>query len=153
MSLRRYFQPATTLPTASQTQLLPNVLKEVNQAVRAALQPKEYGGRQASKRKYTTSFTPEDRARIGKYASKNGNAAAVKKFKVTHEIGESTVRLFKKRYLEEIKKRESPEDEVTTLSTLRHGRKVMLGEQLDAKVKSYTSWYYKMLEHPLAPVL
>ena len=56
MSLRRYFQPATTLPTASQTQLSPNVLQEVNQAVRA-LQPKENGGKRASKRKYTTSFT------------------------------------------------------------------------------------------------
>ena len=137
MSLRRYFQPATTLPTASQTQLSPNVLQEVNQAVRAALQPKENGGRRASKRKYTTSFTPEDRARIGKYASENGNAAAVKKFKATHEIGESTVRLFKKKYMEEIKKRENPEDEVTTLPTLRRGRKVMLGEELDAKVKNY----------------
>ena len=88
-SLRRYFQPATTLPTASQTQLSPNVLQEVNQAV-GALKPKENG---ASKRNYTISFTPEDRARIGKYASENVNAAAVKKFKATHEIGESTVRL------------------------------------------------------------
>ena len=121
----------------SKTQLSPKVLQEVNQAVRAALQPKENGGRRASKRQYTTSFTPEDRAHIGKYASENGNAAAVKKFKVTHEIGESAVRLFKKRYLEEIKKRENPEDEVTTLPTLRRGRKVMLGEQLDEKVKSY----------------
>ena len=68
-----------------------DVLQEVNQA----LQPKENGG---SKRKYTTSFTPEDRARIGKYASekKNVNTAAVKKFKATHEIGESTVRLYSK---------------------------------------------------------
>ena len=87
MSLRRYFQPATTLPTASLTQLSPNVLQEVNQAVGAALQPKENGGRRTCKRKYTT-FTPEDRARIGKYASENGNAAAVKKFKATHELGE-----------------------------------------------------------------
>ena len=87
MSLRRYFQPATTLPTASQTQLSPNVLQEVNQAVRA-LQPNVNGGRRATKRKYTTSFTSEDRARIGKYTSENGNAAAVKKFKATHEIGE-----------------------------------------------------------------
>ena len=47
---------------------------------------KENGGRRASKRKYTTSFTPEDRACIGKYASENVNAAAVKKFKATHEI-------------------------------------------------------------------
>ena len=136
MSLRQYFQPATTLPMASQTQLSPNVLQEVNQAVRAALQPKENGGRRTRKRKYTT-FTPEDRARIGKYASENGNAAAVKKFKATHELGESTVRLFKKKYLEEIKKRENPEDEVTTLPKLRRGWKVILGEELDAKVKNY----------------
>ena len=57
-----------------------------------ALQPKENGGRRASKRKYTTSFTPEDHACIGKYASENVNAAAVKKFKATHEIGDSTIR-------------------------------------------------------------
>ena len=87
------------LPTASQTQLSPNILQEVNQAVRA-MQPKENGGRRASKRKYMTSFTPEDRASTGKHGSENGNAAAVKKFKATHEIiGESTVRLHKKRYV------------------------------------------------------
>ena len=38
------------------------------------------------KRKYTTSFTPEDRARIGKYVSENVNAAAIKKFKATHAV-------------------------------------------------------------------
>ena len=50
------------------------------------------------------TFTPENRAAIGKYAAQNGNAAAVRKYKFTHSIGESTVRLFKKRYLEELKK-------------------------------------------------
>ena len=49
-------------------------------------------GEQVSASIYTTSFTPEDRARIGKYASENVNAAAVKKFKATHEIGDSTIR-------------------------------------------------------------
>ena len=108
-------------------QLSPNVLQEVNQT--------------------------EDHARIGKYASENGNAAAaVKKVEVTHEIGDSTVRLFKKGYLEEIKKRENPEDEVTTLPTLTRGRKVMLGEQLDEKVKSYVL-VLQNAERLLAPVL
>ncbi len=97
----------------------------------------QHSQRRVKKRKYTTTFTPEDRAVIGKYASLNGNAAAVKKFKATHEIGESTVRLFKKRYLEEVKKRENPEDEVTTLQKLKRGRKMILGEQLDSKVKNY----------------
>ena len=59
------------------------------------------------------------------------------KFKVTHDIGESTVRVFKKRYLEEMKKLENPEDEVRSLPILKRGRKVMLGEQLDDKVKKY----------------
>ena len=58
-----------------------------------------------TKRKYTTTFTPENRAAIGKYAAQNGNDAAVRKYNVTHSIGESTVRLFKKGYLEELKKK------------------------------------------------
>ena len=57
------------------------------------------------------------------------------KFKVTHDIGKSTVRVFKKRYLEEMKKLENPEDEVRSLPILKRGRKVILGEQLDDKVK------------------
>ena len=51
----------------------------------------------------------EDCADTGRYTGENGNAAAVKKFRTTHGIGESTVRFFKKRYVEEIKKQESSE--------------------------------------------
>ena len=40
------------------------------------------------KRKYTTTFTPEDRAAIARYAAQNGNSAAVKKFKASHNVGE-----------------------------------------------------------------
>ena len=38
MSLCRYFRPSTNVPMSSQMQLAPNVLREVNQAVTAALQ-------------------------------------------------------------------------------------------------------------------
>ena len=109
MSIRRYFKSTVNLPTPSQAQLSPNVLREVNQAVTAALEREEAGNqaKQGKKRKYNASFTPEDRAAIGRYAAKNGNAAAVKKFKTTHGVGESTVRLFKKRYQDEIKKLEN----------------------------------------------
>ena len=57
------------------------------------------------KRKYI-SFSAEQRALIGRYAAEHSNSAAVKKFKSDFEqgLGESTVRLFKKRYLEELKK-------------------------------------------------
>ena len=91
MSLHWYFKPASTLPTPNQAQLAPNVLREVNQVVTEALQREEEGSKKTgTKRKYTKSFTPEDRATIGKYAVENGNAATVKKFKATHDIGEST---------------------------------------------------------------
>ena len=128
MSLRRYFKQKFNLPTSSQTQLPTNVLREVNQAVTASLGCEEERNQRAgTKRKYTKSFTPEDQAKIGRYA------AAVKKFKVTHSIGENTVRLFKTRYLEEIKKQKNPEAEVRGVPTLKRGRKVMLGEELDDK--------------------
>ena len=35
---------------------------------------------------------------IGKYAAENGNAATIKRFKASHDIGKITGRLFKKRY-------------------------------------------------------
>jgi len=43
------------------------------------------------------TFILEDRAWIGKHASENSNSAAVKMYKGTHDIRESTVRLFKKK--------------------------------------------------------
>ena len=78
MSIRRYFKSAVNLPTPSQAQLSPNVLREVNQAVTAALEREEAGNqaKRGKKRKYNASFTPEDRAAIGRYAAENGNAAA-----------------------------------------------------------------------------
>ena len=76
-----------------------NVPKEVNQAVATTLErDKASPGKGSKKRKYTTTFTPEDRAAIGRYVAENGIATAVKKFKVTHCVGERTVRLFKKKY-------------------------------------------------------
>ena len=64
MSIRRYFKSAVNLPTPSQAQLSPNVLREVNQAVTAALEREEAGNqaKRGKKRKYNASFTPEDRA-------------------------------------------------------------------------------------------
>ena len=97
MSLLRYLKPVYKLPTEEQTGVPPNVTKEVNKAVQKALDTAPQSGK---KRKYTTDFTPADCATIGRYASKIGNSVAVKKFKYTHGVGEITVRLFKKKYLD-----------------------------------------------------
>ena len=69
------------------------VLREANEAVKEALNDTN-----VPKKKYMTAFTAEDRASIGRYASENGNAAAVKKFRATHNVGERTVQSFKKKY-------------------------------------------------------
>ena len=59
----------------------------------------------------------------------------------------------KKRYVEEIKKREGSEDsEVRILLRGETGRKVMLGEQIDDKIKKYIQvfkkrWNTYWLEH------
>ena len=79
---------------------------------------------------------PEDHSAIGRYTAENGNAAAVKKFKSIHGVGESTIRLFKKRHQDEIKKLENTgATEVRSLPKLKTRQKLMLGEQLDAKMK------------------
>ena len=102
MALLRYFQVTASLPTAEDTTLCDTVTQSANAAVLREVQAER-----PRKRKAYTVFTAEQRATIGKYASEHGNAAAVKKFKANIEggqLGESTVRLFKKRYFKELKK-------------------------------------------------
>ena len=82
MSIRRYIKSTVNLPTTSQAQMSQEILKEVNQVVKAALERAEETGNQGKtgkKRKYNTSFTPEDRAVIGRYAIEHGNAARSQK--------------------------------------------------------------------------
>ena len=95
------------------------------------------------KRKAYTAFTAEQRAAIGKFASENGNAAAVEKFKDNFEGGklrESTVHLFKKRYVKELKKAKRSETpsglEVTKIASRKRGCPLTLGE-VDTKVQAY----------------
>ena len=80
------------------------------------------------KRKYT-SFTAEDRAKVGKYASENGVAMARKHFKQLN-LSESTVGYFRKKYLTEVAKRAKVGDSsvVMKVDTVKRERKVALGE-------------------------
>ena len=140
MSLLQYLKPINRLPTAVEAGLPTGVTVEVNKAMEKALHDASNAEKSTGKkRKYTTTFMPEDRAAIGKYAAENGTAKAVKKFKATHDVGESTVRWFKKKYLEEVQKRApgTELEEVKSLPGHKRGRNVMLGEELDGKIQSY----------------
>ena len=69
-----------------------------NREVERVLEELQMQGRR--KRKAHSTFSDEDRAVIGKYAAENGNASALKKFKVSKPgLIESTVRSFKQKYV------------------------------------------------------
>ena len=85
-------------------------------------------------------WNPKARHSIGKYASENGNAAAIRKFKPDYpNLSESTVRTFKTKYQEELKKAEKekrdPSKTIEKYSS-KTGRPLMLGE-LDSMVQTY----------------
>ena len=133
MSILALYKPTRKLPTAKNTGLSEHVTHEANKAVESTLQESE-APPEKKKRKYTRTFSPEDRAEIGKYTSKCGNAVAVRKYNVE----ESMVRLFKKKYLEAIRVRVRNGDSqpVTAILPGRRGRPLLLGE-LDKKVQAY----------------
>ena len=95
MSTLTFFKPIRKLPTAKNTGLSEHVSHEANKAVESAMQKESVAPPEKKKRKYTTMFSPDYRAEIGKYASECKNTPAVH----TYNVGESTVRLLKKKYL------------------------------------------------------
>lgn len=84
-------------------------------------------------------YSPEIRAKIGKYASENGNSKALKKFKAeVPNLKESTVRSFKQAYerkLKEVTKKRNVEAQVLAIPSDTRGRPPILLE-LDAKLIS-----------------
>ena len=92
------------------------------------------------KRKAYTAFTNEDRAKTGKHAAENGNNSALKKFRsVYYDLGESTVRCFKKYY--EALKEKVPQSggqsaTVKSIPSKKRGRPLSLGD-LDKEVQQY----------------
>ena len=132
--LYKYFQ-RQSLPTSSETGLGEVATAEANASVQKVLEEQRGEAEKGRKRKYT-HFTPEQRAKIAKYAAESGNTAAVKHFKKEFAtLGESTVRLFKKQYELELK-RSGHAQEITSLPKKKQGRPVTLGE-LDGKVQQY----------------
>ena len=69
MSFHRYFKTNLILPMAREIGLSPRTLAEANKCVEqlflaTSLSTEE---KQTKKRKYTTTFAPQDRADIGRY--------------------------------------------------------------------------------------
>ena len=107
-------------PKSNETGLGETVTKEANAAVERVMEAATTStGNTANaatgrKRKYT-HFTPEQRAKVARYAVQSGNMAAIRHFNEEFPSpGESTVRVFKKQYLKEVKK-QGLEEEMSSL--------------------------------------
>ena len=86
-------------------------------------------------------YSPSVRAEIGKYASQHGVAAAARFYsrKLGRSVSETTTSSLKKAYLQGVREKMAAEDDgdVRLLPTKKRGRRVLLGEALDAKVQHY----------------
>lgn len=106
----------------------------VTSAVCTLANPEPQPKKRKTKGSYT-HYSDEDRARIGKYASDNGNERARRKFKDKYcDLTESTVRNFNKRYLERlaVERRKINPLPVMEISNSERGRPPILLE-LDSK--------------------
>ena len=82
-------------------------------------------------------YADEDRYKIGKYASENGSAATVQKFKSDFpKLNESAVRDFKRKYEEKLKISKKKGENISILVTEKRGRPLLLGK-LDEMVQRY----------------
>ena len=104
MALFKYLRPVDNLPDPNgpfSTVIHFSDTAEVNRQVRAVEQ-------QPKKRGEYSKHSTEEKAAIGKYASENGVAAAVRYYKKTKDVilKESSVQDWKNAYLSEVTKRQ-----------------------------------------------
>ena len=141
MSLYRYFAKSSKLPDPNgelSASVSPAAIKKANEAVRSVTCERK------SKRSGSYSkFSPEQQAEIGKYASLNGNQAAIRHFskQLGIELKVTSVQTWKTKYVAELnRKRKAGETDDLTVKALpvkKLGRPLLLGEKLDSQVKAY----------------
>ena len=136
MSLLRYLKPINGLPDPKgslSTTMSRASIASANQEVQKELNA-------TKKRGQYKKYSPEERSAIGKYSTQHGAAATAKHSSKLWAVKISgTVKSIKKAYLDELRKRPRSDDggEMTALHPKKRGRKLLLGEDLDAKVQIY----------------
>ena len=122
--------------------------KEVESADKPVAKALESASKRTVRGKYN-SYTPEQRAEIGKCAAENGATNAAKRYTAAWGItvNESTARRLKSEYLEKLKQEVSKRkttmqgtsESITIkgLETKERGRPLLLGAELDAAVQEY----------------
>ena len=141
MSLYRYCRPADGVLDSKgplSRAIAPSILAEVNREVKLVA-----AAGQKKKRGPYLSFTPEEKARVGRYGSVNGVRAAVRRFssEFSKELKETTVQDWVKSYQKELQKKRTSSEPgcdlvVSELPGKKRGRPFLLGEKIDVEVQT-----------------
>ena len=149
MSLLQYFRPAN-FPSQNEKGVPVSVPSHIPQHTESGLSIEEHANIvtavsdladpliTTNKRKKRGKYADEVCARIGKYASENGNERARKHFSVEFPtLNESTIRNFKKMYLSKLseERKKSNPGLVTALPVKPKGRPPLLLELDDKSIK------------------
>lgn len=122
--------------------LLPDAEKEESEEKRAEVVAANIAVRESirapRKRRCYHHYEGETRAKIGRYAAEHGNKAAINKFscELEHKIDESTVRNFKRQYLQQLKVTPDP-NSITVLETRPRGRPTLLTAKMESALIEY----------------
>ena len=86
-------------------------------------------------------FTPEEKAQVARYALESGSKRAIVKYSKQWgvDLKESTVRTWKTKYTEGLRKRKPTEP----LPDGKQGRPLLLGDELDTAVQAYAAFNSK----------
>ena len=113
-------------------------IEEANKGVDACSSRNSNGGK---RRAPYVIVTPEQKARVGKYAAENGTTNAIRRFSNNMpNLKESTVRGWKAVYLRELASKLKTGNEDTAVKRLPlkpKGRPLLLGQELDRQVQDY----------------
>ena len=149
MALLKYFQPRADpllpKPDGSLSKVVPSSsITAANKEVKRVLDlSDEAGGKDpAPKRGKYEHYTGAEKVQIGKRAAEHGVVATIRYFSKIfpdRSLKESSVRTWKKKYLQEIarRRREGEHLLVKELPEKKTGRPLMLGEELDKQVRAY----------------
>ena len=136
MALLKYLYLRKERPVRECSALSKRETEQVNERVKQVLVTA--GKKRSPTRGSYADYTPEDRAKIGKYAAKNGPARATRHFSVP----ETMARRLNTEYLQKLKTIHFSENTVPvvkSLPTKTQGRPLLLSLELDQVVQNYVN--------------
>ena len=118
--------------------------KEVKEVLQSTREFRELNGGSKNRGPYER-FTAEEKVQIGKRAAEHGVTATVRYCSRKyhgHMVKDSSVQMWRNKYLEELKRKKSGKEMVVKeLPNRENGRPLLLGEELDQQVQAYLLEY------------